>query len=188
MNEARKEASCSKCDKLTEGNPRFCNWLLAEIPRNLPDDPGCEGFHEKGLGTSKAEVGPSHVATSLKGDDKPVTKPSKAGCPKTPGKKSIQKALKLKGFKGSVVMERVCCGGRGCHCQNGGALHGPYPYLHYYSNKKGKKGGKTKIKRRYLSKTMTALLSHSREELEEMLRETVLGQQKRSSEKSSGVV
>jgi hypothetical protein len=125
--------------------------------------------------TSKA-TGSAHTCTSQKGNDKGVgelvAKPPRMYCPKT-DKYLIQTALKFKGFGGSVVMEKICCGKRGCHCRSG-ALHGPYPYLHYYSH--------GKVKRRYLSKTVSALLSHSTEELEKMLHETetVLGQERLS--------
>jgi hypothetical protein len=139
-----EKASCSRCANRTDEKPPFCTWLNAEIPVGVADDPECEGF-------------------SLKGN-------LRASCPKTPDQNLIQTALKLKGFRGSVVMERICCGKPGCHCQSG-ALHGPYPYLHYYSD--------GKVKRRYLTKTVSALLNHSREELKKMLHatEAVLGQE-----------
>jgi hypothetical protein len=168
------DAHCKDCLKLTDEKPPFCVWLKAEIPVGLADDPTCEGFVEKGLRTSKAGKGSSHKAESIKGDGKrvgglepPVAKPPKAkACPKT---SLIQTALKLKAFGGSVIMERICCGKPGCHCQSG-SLHGPYPYLHYYSD--------GKVKRRYLSKTVSGLLNHSAQELEKMLHETeaALGQ------------
>jgi hypothetical protein len=163
--------------------------LKAEIPVGLADDPECEGFTAKGLRTSKAgNVHPIYIgvrgtgmATPFEGNDKRLGRPEtlvsnslKNACPKTPDKSLIQTALKFKGFKGSVVMERICCGKPGCRCQNG-ALHGPYPYLHYYSN--------GKVRRRYLSKTVSMLLSHSTEDLERMLHETqaVLGQEQREA-------
>jgi hypothetical protein len=146
--------------------------LKAEISVGLADDPECEGFAPKGLRTSKAGIGSPHAVTSLKGDDKRVSEPKTpaktSACPKTPDKSLIQTVLKFKGFKGSVVMEKICCGKPGCHCQSG-TLHGPYPYLHYYSN--------GKVRRRYLSKTLSALLSHSKEELEKMLHGSFLGQE-----------
>lgn len=79
----------------------------------------------------------------------------------------IVAALGLKKLKGSIVLEHINCGKRSCHCQHG-SLH-PVNYLHYYED--------GKVKRRYLSKTLTVLLSHSTEELEKMLHETVLGQE-----------
>ena len=166
MKNRSEEASCSRCANRTDEEPYFCEWLRAGIPAGLADDPECEGFAPKPLRTSKG-----------KGDDKrvgePVINPSKTACPKT-DKSLIQTALKFKGLNGSVVMEKICCGKPGCHCQNG-VLHGPYPYLHYYSN--------GKVKRRYLSKTVSALLSHSTKELERMLHETeaVLGQEGKDS-------
>jgi hypothetical protein len=162
--------------------------LKAEIPPGLPDDPECEGFPSNNLGTSKGKertvspetvekarngyliigmrgMGMTEMPIPLKANEKRagklVTKPSKAACPKT---SSIQTALKLKAFKGSVVREKVCCGKPGCHCHTG-TLHGPYPYLHYYSS--------GKVKRHYLSKAVSALLSHSTEELERMLHATL---------------
>lgn len=173
---ARKEASCSRCPNRTNEDPPFCTWLNAEIPTDLADDPECEGFPSKNLRTSTRKGSP-HIE-SPKGEkqrrvgelETPIAKPLKTACPKTLDKSLIQTALTFKGFRGSVVMEKICCGKPGCHCQSG-ALHGPYPYLHYYSN--------GKVKRRYLSKTVSALLSHSAEELERMFHETdsVLGQE-----------
>lgn len=154
-----EKASCSRCLKRTDGNPPFCIWLQAEIPLDLADDPECEGFAPKSLRTSVRGSVKRVGETRNKG-----AKPLKA-CPKIV---DIQAALKLKGFRGSVVMEKICCGKPSCHCQSG-TLHGPYPYLHYYSN--------GKVKRRYLTKNITMLLSHSTEELEGILRETVLGQE-----------
>jgi hypothetical protein len=141
------------------------------MPAGLVDDPTCEGFHARSLRTSKVGTGSAQIVTSHKGNDRrlgqpPVAEPPRTTCPKTLDKFLIQAALKFKGFGGSVVMERICCGKPGCHCRSE-ALHGPYPYLHYYSN--------GKVKRRYLSKTVSALLSHSSEELEKMLQETLLG-------------
>jgi hypothetical protein len=147
--------------------------LKAEIPPGLPDDPECEGFPQN-LRTS-AEKGNSHKDITPKATsgesatpEKPVAKPSKTACPKnlqygvksTLDKSQIQVALKLKGFRGSVVMEKICCGKPGCRCQTG-RLHGPYPYLHFYEA--------GRVRRRYLKKTMRALLANSREELEKML-------------------
>jgi hypothetical protein len=165
----REEASCSRCGKRIDENPPFCTWLNAEIPVNLADDPECEGFAPNNLGTSKGKAGmlsytvnpPQNlrgVRLAVKDHGKTHVNP-KTACPKTPDKSLIQTALKLKGFKGSVVMEKICCGKLGCRCLSG-ALHGPYPYLHYYSN--------GKIKRRYLSKALSTLLSHSTKELERM--------------------
>ena len=174
-----EEASCRECSNRTDERPPFCTWLQAEIPAGLADDPTCEGFHAKGLRTSKAGKGSPHTSTSPKGDGKrvgqsPVAEPPRTSCPKTLDKSLIQTALKFKGFGGSVVMERICCGKRGCHCHSG-ALHGPYPYLHYYSN--------GKVRRQYLSKTVSTLLAHSTKELEKMLHETetTLGQEGRLS-------
>ena len=163
---ARKEASCSRCPNRTNENPPYCTWLKAEIPIGLPDDPECEGFPSNNLETKskdKAETGstrPVPLLKSKKRVGRVAIGPSKTACPKTA---EIQTALKLKGFKGSVIKEKICCGKPGCHC-HGGALHGPYPYLHYYSN--------GKVRRRYLTKAMSALLSHSAKELERMLQKT----------------
>jgi len=191
-----EKASCSRCAKRTNEHVPFCTWLNAEIPVGLADDPECEGFALKNLRTSnnKAASGSSHAAKSVKSDvDRALNKRPirKEACPKTvanlktdtnvttlppreklPDKSLIHTALELKGFKGSVVMEKVCCGKPGCRCQSG-SLHGPYPYLHYYSS--------GKVRRRYLSKTVSALLSHSQKELEGTLRETeaVLGQERK---------
>lgn len=90
-------------------------------------------------------------------------------------------ALELKQeLKGSVIMERVNCSKRGCRkCQNG-TLHGPYPYLHYYSA--------GKVKRKYLPRVLGELMSYSREELEKRLHDVdaeILGQDK-SSPKEAG--
>lgn len=193
-----EKASCSRCAKRTNEHVPFCTWLNAEIPVGLADDPECEGFALKNLRTSnnKAASGSSHAAKSVKSDvDRALNKRPirKEACPKTvanlktntnmatlsslekvPDKSLIQTALKFKGFKGSVVMEKICCGKPGCRCHNG-ALHGPYSYLHYYSN--------GKVRRRYLSKNMSALLSHSAKELERMLHEaeSVLGQEREDS-------
>jgi hypothetical protein len=177
------QASCRRCANRTDEKPPFCHWLLAETPTDLADDPDCEGFAPKRLGTSKGRACPNILAARHnQAEPLPVEGLRKNGagsaefpkatiCPKNP---EIQAALKLKAFKGSVVMERICCGKPGCRCHSG-ALHGPYPYLHYYSN--------GKVRRRYLSKTMNALLSHSREELEKMLLKTeaVLEQQEKGS-------
>jgi hypothetical protein len=178
-----QKASCSRCPNRTDENPPFCTWLKAEVPPGLADDPECEGFGSKNLGTSKGKAttgsltreqltpigvnsGTCHTVTPLKVNEKRVGKlgiePSKTACPKI-DKSSIQTALKLKGLKGSVVREKICCGKPGCHCHTG-SLHGPYPYLHYYSH--------GKVKRRYLSKTVSALLAHSRQELENILHTT----------------
>jgi hypothetical protein len=85
-------------------------------------------------------------------------------------------ALELKQkLKGSVVWERVDCGKRGCRKRQNGTLHGPYPYLHYYSS--------GKVKRKYLSKALGDLVSRSVEELKELLKEAeseVLGQANRA--------
>jgi hypothetical protein len=88
-------------------------------------------------------------------------------------KSDILTALEFKEkYKGSVVWERVDCGKPSCHkCQNG-TLHGPYPYLHYYSS--------GKVKRKYLPKSVGELMSYSKAELETMLHETdieILGQE-----------
>lgn len=99
-------------------------------------------------------------------------------CPKTTSqqKTAILAALELKKLKGSVVWEKVRCGKRNCRCSHG-HLHGPFPYLHYYSS--------GKVKRRYLSKRMVQLLRCSREELELLKVESacVLGQETSSREK-----
>ena len=177
MNRNVEVASCSRCLKRTDGNPPFCTWLMAEIPLGLADDPECEGFAVKPLRTSKGKAehpNTSNTTPSNACDDIPNCRLAipKTACPKNPDKSLIQTVLKLKGFKGSVVKEKVCCGKPGCHCQSG-ALHGPYSYLHYYSD--------GKVRRRYLSNTMSALLSHSKEELESILHETepVLGQERK---------
>lgn len=77
-------------------------------------------------------------------------------------KSLILEALNLKRkLKGSIVWERINCGKKCCHkCQNG-TLHGPYPYLHYYSA--------GKVKRKYLPRKLGELMTYSREELEGML-------------------
>jgi hypothetical protein len=200
---SHKEASCKVCSNRTDEKPPFCKWMLAEIPQGVPDDPTCEGFVPKNLGTSKGKAGMGirermvknlHKflqVMPLKGDVDRDLNPGElpktrmhATCPKkyllsrrnyatwhnSPDKSLVQTALKLKGLGGSVVMERICCGKPGCHCHTG-ALHGPYPYLHYYSS--------GKVRRRYLSKTVSALLSHSRDELEKMLHETEESQETR---------
>ena len=181
MSETR--AKCKDCANRTDEKPPFCTWLKAIMPVGLADDPGCEGFIPKDSKLPKAPLRTSvgKGTRAVKGDERvggsetPVDKP-KTTRPKTKqtDKSLIQTALKLKDFKGSVVMEKVLCGKPGCHCHNG-ALHGPYPYLHYYSN--------GKVRRRYLGKTVSALLSHSKEELEKMLHEieAVLGQEGKDS-------
>jgi hypothetical protein len=175
MNKTR-EARCKDCGNRTDEKPPFCIWLKAEMPVGLADDPTCEGFIPKGLRRSVGK-GFSHKATSVKGDDErvggpetPVDKPPKTTCPKTPDKRLIQTVLSLKRLKGSVVSEMVRCG-KNCHCQSG-ALHGPYLYLHYFSQ--------GTVKRKYLTKAVSELLSLSERELEE-----ILGRG-RSSETSSG--
>jgi hypothetical protein len=145
---------------------RFCKWLGAFLKRGVSDDPQCEGFtpHNTCPKRPKKKMAETSIPSTQDSQDPTIA------CPKTqqPDKKLVQAALSIKKLKGSVVRERVCCGKLGCHCQTG-TLNGPYPYLHYYSN--------GKVKRRYLSKALSALLSHSEEELERMLlRETVLGQ------------
>lgn len=92
----RSQASCSKCDKLTEGTPHFCNWLLAEIPPGLADDPDCEGFGP--LGTSKGK-NPMHGGAdsalpkaNKKRVDKPVTKPASEPLPPIGGNYERPKA------------------------------------------------------------------------------------------------
>jgi hypothetical protein len=138
----------AKCKDCQSRTPdRFCKWLQAFLQPGLSDDAGCEGYV------------PS--AQQERGKDKP--------CPKADSKRRetmIVAALELKKLKGSVILEHVNCGKHSCHCQHG-SLH-PANYLHYYSN--------GKIKRRYLSKAVSALLSHSEGELEGMIRETVSGQ------------
>ena len=86
-------------------------------------------------------------------------------------KAAILAALKLKELRGSIVKELVNCGKRGCHKCAAGTLHGPYSYLHYYSN--------GKVKRKYLPKALGDLVGRSVEELKELLKEAdskVLGQ------------
>lgn len=79
-------------------------------------------------------------------------------------KGDILKALELRQkYKGSVVWERVNCGKKGCHKCQTGVLHGPYPYLHYYSS--------GKVKRKYLPKALGDLVSRSTGELKELLKE-----------------
>lgn len=100
-------------------------------------------------------------------------------------KSLIITALGLKEkLKGSVILERVNCGKRGCHKCAQGTLHGPYPYLHYYSA--------GKVKRKYLPKALGELMSYSREELQQMLREAeqVLGQERKEGkhENESGAL
>jgi hypothetical protein len=84
----------------------------------------------------------------------------------------ILEALELKQkLKGSVVWERVRCGKHGCRKCAQGILHGPYPYLHFYSA--------GKVRRKYLIRSLGELMSHSKEELEGMLRDSesaILGQ------------
>lgn len=173
-----KDASCKDCLKLKNGNPQFCTWLLAEIPVGLADDPECEGFAAKGLRTRQGErtdlqlEGNISLKSSTKQPRKPLTQ-QKETCPKTPDKNLIQTALELKKLKGSIVRERVRCGRVGCRCANG-KLHGPYHYLHFYDHESGK------VKRRYLGKALSLLLSHPTQQLEQMLLETgaALGQEK----------
>lgn len=178
---SHKVASCSMCRNRTDEEPPFCTWLNAEIPVDLADDPECEGFALKVLRTSEAGTGFPQSKARRKGDDKRVGElrpppianpPETSACPKALDKSLIQAALKFKGFNGSVVMEKICCGKPGCHCQRG-ALHGPYPYLHFWQD--------GKVRRRYLSKSVSALMSHSTEELEKMLHETdaLLGQEEK---------
>jgi hypothetical protein len=86
-------------------------------------------------------------------------------------KELIVTALELKQkFKGSVIWERVRCGKHGCRKCAAGTLHGPYSYLHFYSN--------GKVKRKYLPRVLGDLVGHSVEELKEMLKEVeeILGQ------------
>jgi len=147
---------CKDCGNRTPD--RFCKWLGAFLQPGLDDDPDCEGFASQNTcpkSPQKENAEPLIPPTQ-------ISKFSSAACPKTQhsDKRLIQTALKIKGLRGSVVMEKICCGKLGCHCQSG-ALHGPYPYLHYYSN--------GKVRRRYLSKAMSALLANSTEELERKL-------------------
>jgi hypothetical protein len=189
MKNRSEEASCSRCANRTDEIPPFCTWMGAEISQKVADDPTCEGFTVKGLRTNKdkARIGVREKIVKnlhhflrvmpLKSDVDRVELPKTrmhTTCPKTtPDKSLILAALELKKLKGSIVLEHINCGKRSCHCQRG-SLH-PANYLHYYSN--------GKVRRRYLTKTMSTLLANSREELEKMLLESeaVLGQQGKGS-------
>jgi len=89
-------------------------------------------------------------------------------------KSLILEALELKQkLKGSVVMEFVRCGKHCGTCGAGGPGHGPYAYLHFFSN--------GKVKRKYLARALGKLMSYSRKELETMLHDVdaeILGQDK----------
>lgn len=80
-------------------------------------------------------------------------------------KHEIEKALALKGLKGSVVWERVDCHSPPRRC----CPHGPYAYLHFYDARSGK------VKRRYLGKNAD-LLSCPKKELEERKRDIEIEQ------------
>jgi hypothetical protein len=83
QDKTREQASCSKCENLTDENPPFCLYLKAEISIDLADDPECEGFAPKTLGKSKGKAGVvSQTVTPLKGHGKTRANP-KATCPKT---------------------------------------------------------------------------------------------------------
>jgi hypothetical protein len=78
-------------------------------------------------------------------------------------KQNVLEALDIKQQfrnKGTVVWEKVCCGKRSCKCQSG-ALHGPFPYLHFW--KEGK------VKRKYLTKAVGRLVACPKTELLEKL-------------------
>jgi hypothetical protein len=136
-----KDASCKDCANRTDEDPPFCTWLKAEVPVDLADDPECEGFVPKDLRTRKARKGLRKLRKSC-----PDCEVSENARPK---KTDIESALKLKELKGSIVLERISCGKNGCRCTRG-QKHGPYKYLHFWQ------GGK--VKRRYLSKTVSALV------------------------------
>jgi hypothetical protein len=92
--------------------------------------------------------------------------------------KNILEALGLKEHGGRVYREKVCCGKKKCHCCRNGSLHGPYAYLRWFQDGKGRK--------KYLGRGLAVLVSKTREELEAQLEE-ILGQENRSSETSGGV-
>jgi replication-associated recombination protein RarA len=89
-------------------------------------------------------------------------------------KSLILEALELKQkLKGSVVMEFVRCGKHCSTCSSDGPGHGPYAYLHYFSD--------GKVKRKYLPRALGQLMSYSKEELREMLHDVdaeILGQER----------
>jgi len=178
--EGFEKASCRDCGNRADEKPPFCIWLKAEMPVGLADDPTCEGFIPKALRTSVGK-GFSHKATSVKGDDErvggpetPVDKPPKTTCPKTEHstfeheRQNILQALETK-QRGSIVLERVRCGKTNCRCSQG-HLHGPYRYWHFYEA--------GKVRRKYLGKDLSILVSKPREELEDRLRQIdgILGQ------------
>lgn len=161
-------AKCSRCANCMPD--RFCRWLGAFLKKGVSDDPQCEGFapHNACPKRPQKEMAETSIPSKQDSKDPLIT------CPKTQhlDKRLIQTVLSLKRLKGSVVPEMVRCG-KSCHCQCG-ALHGPYLYLHYFSQ--------GKVKRKYLSKAVSELLSLSEEKLA-----AILGQEERSSETSGAV-
>jgi len=80
-------------------------------------------------------------------------------------KQNIQEALEIKQEfkgKGSIVWELVCCRKPNCRCQSG-ALHGPYPYLHFWSE--------GRVRRKYLTKAVGRLVPCPKRDLEQRLLE-----------------
>lgn len=92
-------------------------------------------------------------------------------------KHRIERALKLKKLKGSVVWEKVDCRSPPRKC----CPHGPYAYLHYYDSRSGK------VRRKYLGKNVE-FFTCPKTELQEKLRsieeeeKLILGTRKRSEE------
>ena len=77
-------------------------------------------------------------------------------------KNLLQEAVETKKLKGSVVWEKVSCGKSRCqNCKGILRVHGPYAYLHYYSNHT--------VRKKYLGKRLADLLSQDKTALDERL-------------------
>jgi len=176
---------CRTCTNLrSEHGKKYCDWLESYLERSALGGP-CEGYVYKESGVKQKR------GKDVGNDAGQATQDLEVTCPKTdptstvrrPEKAIILTALELKKLKGSVVLERVNCGKRGCRRCSSGVGHGPYPYLHYYDP-----SCPWKVRRKYLTKDVAKFMSYSMEELELQLREVeaeILGQHQRLKRESS---
>jgi len=75
--------------------------------------------------------------------------------------RGLEKALALKSFKGSVIMELVRCGKLGCSA----CPHGPYAYLHYWDS------AAQKSRRKYLGRKGLEHYASPKTEIDQRIRD-----------------